>query len=104
MCKFQSSEDHLNVLYHPETFKGPILFSFRSKVFFGKKKAAIRIEDGDWSDKFSIDVAGSKGVVSCKYNGKVYQVCGGECILHLLLTWNWFKNFLAVLILIVKIK
>lgn len=74
LYEFQSSEDHLNVLYHPETFKGPILFSFRSKVFFGKKKAAIRIEDGEWSDKFSIDVAGSKGVVSCKYNNKVYQV------------------------------
>ncbi|KAL7290198.1 hypothetical protein TKK_0015907 [Trichogramma kaykai] len=70
----KTTEDHLNVLYHPETFKGPILFSFRSKVFFGKKKAMVRIEDGEWSDKFSIDVAGSKGVVSCKYNGKVYQI------------------------------
>ncbi|XP_031777535.1 vacuolar protein sorting-associated protein 13 isoform X3 [Nasonia vitripennis] len=70
----KSTEDHLNVLYHPETFKGPILFSFRSKVFFGKKKAMVRVEDGEWSDKFSIDVAGSKGVVSCKYNGKIYQI------------------------------
>jgi hypothetical protein len=34
----------------------------------------IRIEDGEWSDKFSIDVAGSEGVVACKYNGKTYQV------------------------------
>lgn len=34
----------------------------------------VRIEDGEWSDKFSIDVAGSKGVVSCKYKGKVYQI------------------------------
>ncbi|KAJ8665252.1 hypothetical protein QAD02_006914 [Eretmocerus hayati] len=70
----KNSEDALNVLYHPETFKGPILFSFRSKAFFGKKKAMVRVEDGEWSDKFSIDVAGSKGVVSCKYNGKVYQI------------------------------
>ncbi|XP_058806498.1 intermembrane lipid transfer protein Vps13 isoform X2 [Phymastichus coffea] len=70
----KSGESHLNVLYHPETFKGPILFSFKSKAFFGKKKAMVRIEDGEWSDKFSIDVAGSKGVVSCKYNGKIYQI------------------------------
>lgn len=73
-CSFQTSDDYLNVLYHPEHFKGPILFSFRSKAFFGKKKAMIRVEDGEWSDKFSIDVAGSEGVVVCKYNGMTYQV------------------------------
>ncbi|XP_066591225.1 intermembrane lipid transfer protein Vps13 isoform X2 [Prorops nasuta] len=70
----KSSEDYLNVLYHPENFKGPILFSFRSKAFFGKKKAMIRVEDGEWSDKFPIDVAGSEGVVDCKYNGMIYQI------------------------------
>ncbi|KAK9299462.1 hypothetical protein QLX08_007488 [Tetragonisca angustula] len=70
----KSGEDYLNVLYHPENFKGPILFSFRSKVFFGKKKAMIRVEDGEWSDKFPIDVAGSEGVVVCKYNGLTYQI------------------------------
>ncbi|KAL0119958.1 hypothetical protein PUN28_007968 [Cardiocondyla obscurior] len=70
----KTTDDYLNVLYHPEHFKGPILFSFRSKAFFGKKKAMIRVEDGDWSDKFSIDVAGSEGVVACKYNGMIYQI------------------------------
>ncbi|XP_017891074.1 vacuolar protein sorting-associated protein 13 isoform X2 [Ceratina calcarata] len=70
----KSGEDYLNVLYHPENFKGPILFSFRSKVFFGKKKAMIRVEDGEWSDKFPIDVAGSEGVVDCRYNGLTFQI------------------------------
>ncbi|XP_026298323.1 vacuolar protein sorting-associated protein 13 isoform X3 [Apis mellifera] len=74
MLSYRSGEDYLNVLYHPENFKGPILFSFRSKVFFGKKKAMIRVEDGEWSDKFPIDVAGSDGVVTCKYNGLTYQI------------------------------
>ncbi|XP_018341629.1 PREDICTED: vacuolar protein sorting-associated protein 13C isoform X1 [Trachymyrmex septentrionalis] len=69
-----TADDFLNILYHPEHFKGPILFSFRSKTFFGKKKAMIRVEDGEWSDKFSIDVAGSEGVVACKYNGMIYQI------------------------------
>ncbi|XP_024872138.1 vacuolar protein sorting-associated protein 13 isoform X1 [Temnothorax curvispinosus] len=69
-----TTDDYLNILYHPEHFKGPILFSFRSKAFFGKKKAMIRVEDGEWSDKFSIDVAGSEGVVACKYNGMTYQI------------------------------
>ncbi|XP_025156986.1 vacuolar protein sorting-associated protein 13 isoform X2 [Harpegnathos saltator] len=74
MLSYRTTDDHLNVLYHPEHFKGPILFSFRSKTFFGKKKAMIRVEDGEWSDKFSIDVAGSEGVVACKYNGMTYQI------------------------------
>ncbi|KZC12683.1 Vacuolar protein sorting-associated protein 13A, partial [Dufourea novaeangliae] len=74
MLSYRSGDDYLNVLYHPENFKGPILFSFRSKVFFGKKKAMIRVEDGEWSDKFPIDVAGSEGVVVCKYNGLTYQI------------------------------
>ncbi|XP_076380466.1 vacuolar protein sorting 13C isoform X3 [Megalopta genalis] len=74
MLSYRSGDDYLNVLYHPENFKGPILFSFRSKVFFGKKKAMIRVEDGEWSDKFPIDTAGSEGMVACKYNGLTYQI------------------------------
>ncbi|XP_011259018.1 vacuolar protein sorting-associated protein 13 isoform X2 [Camponotus floridanus] len=74
MLSYRTTDDYLNVLYHPEHFKGPILFSFRSKAFFGKKKAMIRVEDGEWSEKFSIDVAGSEGVVACKYNGMTYQI------------------------------
>ncbi|XP_011301984.1 vacuolar protein sorting-associated protein 13C isoform X2 [Fopius arisanus] len=70
----KSSEDQLNVMYHPEHYRGPILFSFRSKAFFGKKKAMVRVEDGDWSEKFPIDVAGSKGVVVCRYNGINYRI------------------------------
>jgi vacuolar protein sorting-associated protein 13A/C len=34
----------------------------------------VRVEQGDWSDKFSLDVAGSSGVVVCKYNDILYQV------------------------------
>lgn len=84
-CSFQTTDDYLNVLYHPEHFKGPILFSFHSKAFFGKKKAMIRVEDGEWSDKFSIDVAGSEGVVACKYNGMTYQVLSSIIFIILLL-------------------
>ncbi|XP_053594598.1 intermembrane lipid transfer protein Vps13 isoform X2 [Microplitis demolitor] len=71
---FKNTDDYLNVIYHPETYKGPIMFSFRSKAFFGKKKAMVRIEDGDWSEKFPIDVAGSKGMVVCRYNGIDYRL------------------------------
>lgn len=74
LFNFQSSDENLNVLHHPADFKGPILFSFNPRNFFGKKKASIRVEAGDWSDKFSLDVAGSSGVVQCKANDQTYQV------------------------------
>ncbi|KAH1006005.1 hypothetical protein HUJ04_006891 [Dendroctonus ponderosae] len=70
----KSSDENLNVLHHPADFKGPILFSFNPRNFFGKKKASIRVESGDWSDKFSLDVAGSSGVVQCRSNDKIYQI------------------------------
>ncbi|CAG9559724.1 unnamed protein product [Danaus chrysippus] len=63
-----------NVIFHPKDYKEPILFSFRAKNFFGKKKAAIRVEFGEWSEKFSLDVPGSSGVVICKNEGRTYQV------------------------------
>lgn len=71
---FKTSDENLNILHHPPTFKGPILFSFNAKNFFGKKKASIRVDQGEWSDKFSLDVAGSSGVVVCKANNMIYQV------------------------------
>ncbi|KAL1509353.1 hypothetical protein ABEB36_004107 [Hypothenemus hampei] len=74
MLGYRSSDENLNVLHHPADFKGPILFSFNARNFFGKKKASIRVESGDWSDKFSLDVAGSSGVVRCKSNDKIYQI------------------------------
>jgi len=70
----QQSEETTNVIYHPDDFKGPVLFSFKAKSFFGKKKASIKVEDGEWSDKFSLDVAGSSGVVSCTCGDTTYQV------------------------------
>lgn len=71
---FQASDDDKNILYHPAKFDQPILFSFREKAFFGKKKATIRVGNGDWCEKFSLDVAGSSGVVKCKSAGHIYHI------------------------------
>lgn len=71
---FEQSDDSSNVLYHPENFKGPVMFSFRAKNFFGKKKSCIKVKKGEWSDKFSLDVAGSSGVVNCKADNRTYQI------------------------------
>lgn len=64
----------MNVLYHPSDHEGPILFSYREKVFFGKKRAAIGVENGEWSEKFALDAAGSTGLVECKAGGVKYEV------------------------------
>lgn len=78
---FQSSDESVNILHHPAHYKQPILFSFNAKNFFGKKKASVRVENGEWSDKFSVDVAGSSGVVNCKANDMTYQVNDGLILL-----------------------
>lgn len=70
----QSTDESVNVLYHPPDLEGPILFSYREKVFFGKKRAAVRVENGDWSEKFALDAAGSTGLVECKADGVKYEV------------------------------
>ncbi|KAL0832908.1 hypothetical protein ABMA28_001052, partial [Loxostege sticticalis] len=70
----KNMDDTGNVIFHPKEYKEPILFSFRAKNFFGKKKAAIRIEFGEWSEKFPLDVPGSSGLITCRNEGKTYQV------------------------------
>uniref|UniRef100_A0A8D8LZY6 Vacuolar protein sorting-associated protein 13C n=2 Tax=Cacopsylla melanoneura TaxID=428564 RepID=A0A8D8LZY6_9HEMI len=74
MLSYKPLDDSNHVLYHPPSYKGTIMFSYREKAFFGKKKACIKVENGDWSDKFSLDVVGSSGCIDCTYRGKVYHV------------------------------
>ncbi|XP_029725509.1 intermembrane lipid transfer protein Vps13 isoform X2 [Aedes albopictus] len=71
---YKPNDENTNILYHPPEYEGPILFSFREKAFFGKKKAAIRVDTGEWSEKFSLDVAGSSGVIDCHANHMTYQI------------------------------
>ncbi|CAH1406539.1 unnamed protein product [Nezara viridula] len=66
--------DEANTLYHPENYAGVIMFSFRAKSFFAKKKSSIKVLDGPWSDKFSLDAVGSSGVVICKHGDQVYHI------------------------------
>ncbi|XP_053604237.1 intermembrane lipid transfer protein Vps13 isoform X1 [Plodia interpunctella] len=70
----RNADETGNVIFHPKDYKEPILFSFRAKNFFGKKKASIRVEFGEWSEKFSLDVPGSAGVLVCRNEGRAYQV------------------------------
>lgn len=73
---YKGSDQDTSIENKPE--EGQLtLFSFAGKSFFGgKKKAQLRIADLEWSDKFSLDVVGSSGTVSCK--SKVKDTTGAE--------------------------
>lgn len=74
MLSYKTDAETVDVLYHPPEYNGPILFSFREKFFFDKKAAKIRVDNGEWSNKIPLDVAGSMGAVTCKSRDTPYQV------------------------------
>ncbi|EDW02215.1 vacuolar protein sorting-associated protein 13 [Drosophila grimshawi] len=74
MLTYKTDMSSVEVLYHPPEYSGPILFTFRDKMFFDKKKASIRVDSGEWSEKIPLDVAGSIGAVTCNSNDQSYQI------------------------------
>ncbi|XP_030555732.1 vacuolar protein sorting-associated protein 13 [Drosophila novamexicana] len=74
MLTYKTDFSSVEVLYHPPEYSGPILFTFRDKLFFDKKKASIRVDSGEWSEKIPLDVAGSIGGVTCNANDQSYQI------------------------------
>ncbi|KER30707.1 hypothetical protein T265_02944 [Opisthorchis viverrini] len=65
---YKSTED--TEVNHPASFQGALLFSSLAKSVFGKRKASVKIDDSNWSDKFSLDTVGSSGRVNCKTKQK----------------------------------
>ncbi|CAH0394024.1 unnamed protein product [Bemisia tabaci] len=70
---YRSSEECAKTIYHPASFKQPIMFS-REKSFFNKTKASVKINNGEWCDKFLLDVAGNVGMLTCTVKGVTYQI------------------------------
>lgn len=68
------SDSPSNFVVHEEGNGEAVMFSFKSKAFFGKKKVTVKVEDSEFSEKFSLDVVGSSGSVSCKSPSRTYQV------------------------------
>lgn len=62
------------MLQHSSNPTEPLMWSFKKKIFFANKKAYVKIDSGQWSDKFSLDVAGNSGTIMCKSNDILYQV------------------------------
>ncbi|XP_055701182.1 intermembrane lipid transfer protein Vps13 isoform X2 [Phlebotomus papatasi] len=98
MLSYRGTDESINVLYHPPEYNGPILFSFREKAFFGKNRASIRIDTGEWSDKFPLDVAGSSGVVACRAKDTTYQIAVHNALTKYSLTKQitFLPNFILV--------
>uniref|UniRef100_A0A6B2EM79 Putative vacuolar protein n=1 Tax=Phlebotomus kandelakii TaxID=1109342 RepID=A0A6B2EM79_9DIPT len=98
MLSYRGTDESINVLYHPPEYNGPILFSFREKAFFGKNRASIRIDTGDWSDKFPLYVAGSSGVVQCRAKDTTYQIAVHNVLTKYSLTKQitFLPNFILV--------
>ncbi|XP_026840774.1 vacuolar protein sorting-associated protein 13 [Drosophila persimilis] len=74
MLTYKTEATSVEVLYHPPEYSGPILLTFRDTMFFDKKKASIRCDNGDWSEKIPLDVAGSVGEVTCHANDRKYHI------------------------------
>ncbi|OQV22887.1 Vacuolar protein sorting-associated protein 13A [Hypsibius exemplaris] len=52
------------IIHHrPDMFTLPILFG--GKTLNSKKRVAVKAEDSEWSEKFSLDTVGSSGTLSC---------------------------------------
>ncbi|XP_058986884.1 intermembrane lipid transfer protein Vps13 [Musca domestica] len=74
MLSYKTDSENVEVLYHPPEYTGPILFSMRDKYLFDKKTCTIRVDNGEWSNKIPLDVAGSVGSIGCKTNDQTYQI------------------------------
>ncbi|CAL1260772.1 unnamed protein product [Larinioides sclopetarius] len=72
MLTYRGEDD--NIIYHPPEIN-PVLFSFKAKAFFAKKKASLKIGESEWTDKFSLDAVGSSGTVIAKTkDGRTYGI------------------------------
>ncbi|KAH8275295.1 hypothetical protein KR026_004712 [Drosophila bipectinata] len=74
MLTYRTETSSMQMLYHPPEYSGPILFTFRDNSFFDKKKASIRCDNGEWSEKIPLDVAGAIGEVTCEANSQKYHI------------------------------
>jgi vacuolar protein sorting-associated protein 13A/C len=61
-----------HIIEHEPSCSGAVMLAF-DKGSDSKKKAQIRIMDSQWSKPFSLDIAGSGGVVRCKGKEQEYE-------------------------------
>ena len=63
---FKGHDGTNELIHYPEEAGIPMIFSFLSKSFLGKKKICLKVEDSMWSDPFPVDTIGDTGRIVCK--------------------------------------
>merc|ERR1719347_744379 len=63
---FKGHDSSTEIVHYPEEEKIPLMFSYISKNFLGKKKICMKVENSLWSDNFTIDTIGDTGKITCK--------------------------------------
>lgn len=74
----------------------PLCFILKGSLSFNVSQAArVRLAAGEWSNKFSLDAAGSGGALKAKKDGKLHEVIKAvklediitldvdDCVLHM---------------------
>ena len=65
--RFKGHDNAQELVHRPEEAEKPLMFSYITKSFFGKKKVSMRVDDCTvWSDPFTVDTIGDMGKVSCR--------------------------------------
>jgi len=67
---FKGHDGNYEVAHYPEEEKVPMMFSYITRSFFGKKKISLRVDASHWSDPFTIDTIGDTGKIVCKMDSK----------------------------------
>ncbi|XP_062515201.1 intermembrane lipid transfer protein VPS13C-like isoform X4 [Corticium candelabrum] len=62
-----------HIIEHEPSCSGAVMLAF-DKTSGSKKTAQLRISNSKWSKPFSLDIAGSGGVVKCMLDNKEYEV------------------------------
>eukprot|EP00092_Neocalanus_flemingeri_P033380 GFUD01036296.1.p1 GENE.GFUD01036296.1~~GFUD01036296.1.p1 ORF type:complete len:2741 (+),score=704.42 GFUD01036296.1:512-8224(+) len=67
---FKGHDGNHEIAHHPEEEKVPIMFSYISKSWLGKRKISMKVDNSLWSDPFTIDTIGDTGKISCKLDAR----------------------------------
>ena len=67
---FKGHDGVNEIVHYPEEEKVPMMFSYISKSWLGKKKISMKVDNSLWSDPFTIDTIGDTGKITCKLDAR----------------------------------
>jgi len=67
---FKGHDGINEIVHYPEEEKVPMMFSYISKSWLGKKKISMKVDNSLWSDPFTVDTIGDTGKITCKLDAR----------------------------------